>query len=161
MEWIPGMSIIVHSATENQFSSSHGGSSEAFFWISAWLFFIHHAINMSTCFWRCHESEVKWILWREESIWGGNLCDLNPQRNCRHLVNKGQGTLKWWKLVLKPLTISLFLLQDSWSFSSITEAHLTLTLLEVSEQYCFSLLLVFKYLRIKLPPGLLLPQKGA
>ena len=45
--------------------------------------------------------------------------------------------------------------------SAITEAHLTLTLLEVSEQYCFSLLLVFKYLRIKLPPGLLLPQKGA
>ena len=124
-------------------------------------FFIHHAINMSTCFWRCHESEVKWILWREESIWGGNLSDLNSQRNCHHLVNKGQGTLKWWKLVLKPLTISLFLLQDSWSFSSITEAHLTLTLLEVSEQYCFSLLLVLKYLRIKLPPGLLLPQKGA
>ena len=66
-------------------------------------------------------SEVKWILWREESIWGGNLCDLNPQRNCRHLVNKGQGTLKWWKLVLKPLTISLFLLQDSWSLFSITQ----------------------------------------
>ena len=110
--------------------------------------------------------KVSWIwgqvnFWREESIWGGNLSDLNPQRNCRHLVNKGQGTLKWWKLVLKPLTISLFLLQDSWSFSSITEAHLTLTLLEVSEQYCFSLLSVFKYLRIKLPPGLLLPQKGA
>ena len=76
---------------------------------------------MSTCFWRCHESEVKWILWREESIWGGNLSDLNPQRNYRHLVNKGQGILKWWKLVLKPLTISFFLLQHSWSFSSITQ----------------------------------------
>ena len=34
---------------------------------------------------------------------------------------KGQGILKRWKLVLKPLTISFFLLQHSWSFSSITQ----------------------------------------
>ena len=160
MEWIPGMSIIVHSATENQFSSNHGGSFEAFFWISARLFYspCNKYVNM---FWRCHESEVKWILWKEESIWGGNLSDLNLQRNYRHLVNKGQGILKWWRLVLKPLTVSLFLLQDSWSFSSIMEAHLTLTLLEVSEKYCFSLPSIFKYLGIKLPPVFFLLQKGA
>ena len=45
--------------------------------------------------------------------------------------------------------------------SAITEVHLTLTLLEVSEKYCFSLLSIFKYLGIKLPPVFFLLQKGA